>query len=430
MKRLLSVILAAALILSAAAFPAGAVTDYDEWVQSWEETRSSDGYILLTPGADKTQMNFSWQSPFFSKKGEIIIGKAADLSDGTSLKVKRSLCAIGMEWTNEATATELSDSTTYYYKYITDGAESEIYSFTTDSNGKTKAVFFTDSQIGRWRGSEDDEEIYLHDTYGWNTTLETVFENNKDIDFILSSGDQVEDSYSEEQYSLFESPEILRSVPVAASVGNHDFYTTNFSRHFNTPNDKTFVPFRWPGSNGYFFCYNDVLFIILDSNNFIPASFNAVLRKATKTYPDAKWRVAMMHHSPYDANAHKYFTSKITRKTIAPSFDKFGIDLVLSGHDHYYSRSFIIKDNKVTDDKAVNNVYTNPNGTLYISGNTSSGCNFSGIDEEDVGDCCDVYVQNRIPTYSIVDFNGGRLTVSTYEVEGNKLIDEVAVVKD
>lgn len=429
MKKLLAVILSAAILISAAAFSAGAVTGYDEWYQSWDSIRSSDGYIILTPGSDKTKMNFSWQSPFFSKKGDILVGKKADLSDGALLKVSRSLSLIGMEWSNEATASDLAENTTYYYQYYTDGTGSGIYSFRTDNDGQTKAVFFTDSQIGRWRGSDDKEEVYIHDTYGWNSTLETVFENNDGIDFILSSGDQVEDSYSEEQYSMFEAPECLRSVPVAPCVGNHDFYTTNFSHHFNTPNDNTLVPARWPGSNGYYFCYNDVLFIMLDSNNIVPASFNAVLRKAVKAYPDAKWRVVMMHHSPYDANAHKYFASKLTRTTIAPSIDKFGIDLVLSGHDHYYSRSYIIKNNKVTDDKAVDNVYTNPNGTLYISGNTSSGCNYSNIDESNVGDCCDLYVQNHIPTYSIVDFAGGKLTVSTYEVEGNRMIDTVSIVK-
>lgn len=429
MKRFLAVILTAALLISAAVFPAGAVTSYDEWAKNWEEIKKSDGYITLTPGSDKTKMNFSWQSPFFSEKGGIIIGKNKGLSDGAALKVSRSLCAIGMEWTNEATASDLSENTTYYYRYYTNGTESEIYSFTTDTDKQTKAVFFTDAQIGRWRGSEDQEEVYLHDTYGWNSTLETVFENNDGIDLILSSGDQVEDAYSEEQYSMFESPEVLRSVPIAPCVGNHDFYTTNFSHHFNTPNDKTFVPARWPGSNGYYFCYNDVLFIMLDSNNFIPLSFNAVLSKAVKSYPDAKWRVVMMHHSPYDANAHEYFTSKLTRATIAPSIDKYGIDLVLSGHDHYYSRSFIIKNNKVTDDTAVNNVYNKPDGTLYISGNTASGCNYSNIDESNVGDCCDVYVQNHVPTYSIVDFSGGKLTVSTFEVDSNKMIDEISIVK-
>ena len=429
MKKLLSVILTAAIFISSFAFSAGAVTSYDEWEKNWDEISNSNGYITLTPGADRSEINFSWQSPFFSTKGSIIVGKDAQLEDAQNLKVKRSFCLFGFEWTNEATASSLEENTTYYYQYSSDGEISEIYSFTTGSSDSTRAAFFTDSQIGRWRDSDDQDEIYRHDTYGWNSTLETVLENNDGIDFLLCSGDQVEDSYSEVQYSMFESPSCLRNIPAAPCVGNHDFYTTNFKHHFNTPNDKTLVPAKWPGSNGYFFSYNDVLFIMLDSNNFIGGSFNAVLRKAVKTYPDAKWRVVMMHHSPYDANAHKYFTSKITRTTIAPYIDKWDIDLVLSGHDHYYARSFIVKDNKVTGDNAVNNVYTKPDGTLYISGNTASGCNYNGIDEENIGEFCDLYIQNRIPTYSIVDFAGSTLTVSTYETDGNRMIDTVSIVK-
>ena len=429
MKKLLSILLVTAMLLSTLVLSSGAVTSYDEWSKDWDSIKSSNGYILLTPGADRTEINFSWQSPFFAKKGEIRVGTDEALNNAENLKVKRSFCLFGFEWTNEATASELSEETTYYYQYSSGTNVSEVYSFTTGSTDSTKVAFFTDSQIGRWRDSDVQEEIYLHDTYGWNSTLETVIENNDDIDFFLSSGDQVEDSYSEKQYSMFESPEILRSYPIAASVGNHDFYTTNFKHHFNTPNDKTLVPAKWPGSNGYYFSYNNILFIILDSNNIVGGTVDAILRKAVKAYPDAKWRVAMMHHSPYDANAHKYFASKLTRTTVAPYIDKYGIDLLLSGHDHYYSRSFIVKNNKVSNDVAVDNVYTKPNGTLYISGNTSSGCNYSGIDESNVGEFCDLYIQNRIPTYSIVDFTGEKLTVSTYEVDKTEPIDEVSIVK-
>lgn len=430
MKKILSFFLATAIIFSALAFSAGAVTSYDEWVEGWESIKESDGYITLTPGADRTQMNFSWQSPFFSAKGEIKVGKSADLTDSKELDVSRSLCIFSFEWSNEATATGLEENTEYYYQYTSNGAESEIYSFKTGTSDSTSVAFFTDSQIGRYRGSEDQEEIYLHDTYGWSKTLETVIENNNGIDLFLSSGDQVEDSYSEEQYTMFESSPVLRSYPIAPSVGNHDFYTTNFSHHFNTPNDKTPVIARWPGSNGYYFSYNNVLFIVLDSNNIVGPAFDKVLSAAFKAYPEAKWRVVTMHHSPYDANAHKYFLSKLTRTTIAPYISKYDIDLVLSGHDHYYSRSFIIKDNRVSQDVALNNVYTNPSGTLYISGNSASGSNFNGIDESNVGEFCDVYAQNNVPTYSIVDFTDTMLTVATYEVDGNKEIDKVSIVKE
>lgn len=430
MKKLLSAVLVAAILFSSLAFCSGAVTSYEDWSQKWEEIKESDGYIILSPGADRTKMNFSWQSPFISKRESIVVGQEADLSDGQALKVRRSLCIFGFEWTNEATVSDLKESTTYYYRYTVKNTESEIYSFTTGSSDKTKVIFFTDSQIGRYRGSDVDDEIYSHDTYGWTSTLETAIENNDNIDFLLSAGDQIEDSYSEEQYSMFESAPYLRNYPIAACVGNHDFYTTNFSHHFNTPNDTTLVPAKWPGSNGYYFSYNDILFIVLDSNNIISEACNAVMRKAVKKYPDAKWRVVMMHHSPYDANADKSTINKMMRTTITPYIDKYGIDLVLCGHDHYYSRSYIIKNKKVTNDVAVNDVYTNPSGALYISGNSASGSNLDGIDEDNVCKYCDLYIQNRIPTYSVVDFVGSKLTVSTYETDQNKLIDTVSIVKE
>lgn len=428
-KKIISILTVFALVLSSFSVCAGAVTGYNEWEKGWDEIRNTKSYIMLTPGEDETRMNFSYQTGFSSAKGSFVIGEKPDLSDGKALETSRSLCIFGFEWSNTATAENLKENTKYYYCYRQSGESSNIYSFTTYTSGSTKIAFFTDSQIGRYRGSDDQEEIYLHDTYGWNKTVETVLENNSGVNFFLSSGDQVEDSYSEEQYSLFESVPALRSYPVAASVGNHDFYTTNFSHHFNCPNADTPIALRWPGSNDYYFCYNGILFIVLDSNNVSTLSHDRVLSEAVKAYPDARWRIAVMHHSPYDANSHKYFLSKMTRYTIAPVFDKYDVDVVLSGHDHYYSRSYMISGNRVTDDVALNNVYSNPRGTLYVSGNSASGSNFSSIDTTNVNEFCDVYYQEDIPCYSLLTFSGGRLGIETFEVEGNKLIDSVGIIK-
>lgn len=427
-KRILAVIMTASILLSTLAFTSGAVQSYDDWYETWESIKASEGQIMLTPGADRTQMNFSWQSKFSSSKGSITIGKSADLSDGKEIEVSRFLNIVGFEWTQEATATELEANTTYYYQYTSNGNPSDIYSFRTGSTDSTKFLFVSDPQIGRAR-LDTQEQIYIHDTYGWTNTLETAFESHNNIDFILCSGDEVEHGYSEEQYSMFESPAVLRSYPFASTIGNHDFYSPTYSAHFNNPNRDTKVGLRWPAGNGYYFSYNDILFVVLDSNNFNYASNDKILDAATKAYPHAKWRVVMMHHSPYDANSQKYFLSKITRSTIAPYFDKYGIDLCISGHDHYYSRSYIIKNNKVTNDVEVNNVYTNPKGTLYVSANTASGCNYSNVDESNINQYTDFCLQTRTPHYSIVDVANGKLTVSTYETSENKMIDTVSIVK-
>ena len=423
----LSLTLAVVMMLSFTGLSASAVGPFEEWVQSWEQVDNGSGYITLTPGEDETKMNFSWQSPFKSLREKIVIGKSPDLSDAIELRVKTQLNIFGFEWTHNATAENLERATTYYYRYTVNREESEIYSFTTDNGEKTTVLFVTDSQIGRSSGTQ--EEIYQNDTYGWEKTLDAAFENNSDIDFILSSGDQVEDSFSELQYTYFEFPSVLRSTPVAAAIGNHDFYTPNYSHHFNNPNDKTFSLFSWPAGKGYYFCHNDVLFIVVDSNNFFPSANERVIKNACKAYPDAKWRVLMMHHSPFDANGADDIGNKFAKMTVVPFIDKYDIDICLSGHDHYYSRSYMIKEKKITDDVCENGVYKNPEGTLYITQNSSSGSNYSGIGDE-ISEYCEFALQERRQTYSLLEVNGNTLVITSYHADTNESFDTITIEKE
>ncbi len=428
-QKILALLLTLALTVSLFTFTSDAIESQEEWLEkNWSEIVESKGSLLMTPGEDNTKMNFSWQSSFKSAKAEIEVATKQDMSDAESLDVSTRFNIFCFEYTHEATASELEADTTYYYKYYADKKWSDVYSFKTADAGSTRVLFVSDCQIGRYRQGTD-EEILQHDTYGWYKTMELATEKNAGINFIISTGDQVEDSYSEHQYSLMESVPQLRNYPIAAAVGNHEFYTTNYSSHYNNPNRNTDVPFRDPAGNGYYFLYNDILFIVLDSNVVVPSTHRKIIQAACEAYPNAKWKVVSMHHSPYDANAAKYFTSKITRATITPFFDEFGIDLCLSGHDHYYSRSYIVKNNKVTDDVLHNNTYTDPKGTLYVSANSSSGSNYNGIDTENVGPECDVWFQSDTPCYSIMDVKDGKLTVTTYETGNNGVVDTISIIK-
>lgn len=415
-----------AMLVSATTLNASAVGSFDEWVKNWEQTDNGTGYIILTPGEDETKMNFSWQSPVKSLSETIILGKSADLSDGIELEVKTEFNLFGFEWTHNATAQNLESDTEYYYQYTVDKEKSEIYSFRTGSPDLTTVLFVSDSQIGRSSGTQ--EEIYQHDTYGWTSTLDSAFSYNGEIDFILSSGDQVEDSYSEEQYTYFESPEILRSLPVAAAIGNHDFYTPNYSHHFNNPNSNTLSLFNWPAGKGYYFEYNDVLFIVVDSNNFFPTANRRLIKNACKDYPDAKWRVLMMHHSPFDARGADDIANKFARGTVVPYIDEFDIDICISGHDHYYSRSHMIRDKKITADICENGVYKNPEGTLYVTQNSSSGSNYSGIGDE-ISEYCAFALQERRTTYSIIEITSDSLTLKSYHADTNEEFDSITIKK-
>ncbi len=426
-KRILALALVSSLLMSLLAFSAGAVGTFDEWVEGWSEIESSSGYITLTPGADETQMNFSWQTSFWSFNEKIFVFELGNTDEAQLLKTKRSLNIIGFEWTHYATATDLKPDTTYGYIYTANGVDSRLETFTTGAaDDGVKVLFVSDSQIGRSDGSQ--EEIYQNDTYGWTKTLDTAIENNKGIDFIMSSGDQVQDSYSELQYTFFESPEALRSYPVAAAIGNHEFYTPNYKHHFNNPNATSFSLFNWPSGEGYYFSYNGVLFIVLDSNNFFPSANRRVIKNACKAYPNAQWRVVMMHHSPYSADSEDEFANGVTRDTVVPFIDEFDIDICLSGHDHLYSRSYMMKGGEITEDVCVNGAYKNPTGALYITQNSASGSNFSGVGDE-ISEFCEFTMQENRTTYSIVEIKDGKLTVTSRYSDTNDVFDTVTIEK-
>ena len=51
----------------------------------------------------------------------------------------------------------------------------------------------------------------------------------------------------------------------------------------------------------------------------------------------APWKVAFFHHPPWSSGAHG--SQLLMRREFAPLFEKYGVDLVLTGHDHDYERT-------------------------------------------------------------------------------------------
>ena len=94
--------------------------------------------------------------------------------------------------------------------------------------------------------------------------------------FVVSAGDQVQttkkkspgksEMTSEIEYTGYLSPDVLKSLPVATTVGNHDADNANYTYHFNTPNSSDL------GSNGvvggdYYFTYGNTLFMMLNTKD-------------------------------------------------------------------------------------------------------------------------------------------------------------------
>ena len=82
--------------------------------------------------------------------------------------------------------------------------------------------------------------------------------------------------------------------------------------------------------------HGDVLIVGLDSNE-IDDPVQLQFLDDTLASSDATWRIVAAHHPPYSAG---YQGSSVeVREALAPFVERYGVQLVLSGHDHDYQRS-------------------------------------------------------------------------------------------
>jgi 3',5'-cyclic AMP phosphodiesterase CpdA len=123
------------------------------------------------------------------------------------------------------------------------------------------------------------------------------------------------------------APLLDRGVELDAVLGNHDV----MQGHAAGQMAALGMPGRWWARHE-----GDVLIVGLDSTRPDDADQRAWLERtlAAATEP---WRIVMLHHPPYSAGYQG--SNEHVRRAFVPLFERYGVQLVLSGHDHDYQRS-------------------------------------------------------------------------------------------
>lgn len=434
------------------------ISDYTTWKDTvWNKkddqgnlTGEGESYdssrIILTPGKTAKDLGFAWYS---QKKGEpaVKIGKKEDLSDaqefkGTATEINRSNQKNTYKASNKVTVEGLfEENTTYYYSYTDDVKNpnwSEVQYYTTKKTTNFQTILVGDPQIGasgsQGQGTADDINIAV-DTFNWNKTLEQAKITAPNASFILSAGDQIDyagtdssdgKNVRESEYAGFTYPALLRMLPLATTIGNHESKGTDYKYHYNNPNSEDGLGSTNSGSD-YYFSYGNVLFISLNSNNRNTVEHRELLKKAVESNPDAKWKVVMFHHDIYGSGQpHSDTDGANLRALFAPLMDEFGIDMCLTGHDHSYARSYLMADG--TAIQYDDSVAINPEGTLYIAAGSASGSKFYKL-----ATTKQYYIAERsntqIPTFSTIDFSDESIVIKTYDYNGNKYADDYTLYK-
>lgn len=471
-------------------------SDWDAWVADWDTVATDYTKVSLTPGADETQLNFAWYSKTADGAATPVVHFGTDPNalqefTGESGAVDPELTGgEGYDY-NHVTVTGLAENTTYYYTVEKSGVETEPVEYKTGSFSDLNLLYVGDPQIGASTGKPQGGEELVNDSgaantaarndgYGWNRTLEIAAEQNPDLNFIISAGDQVNKTGKpkEEEYASYLDPALLAGLPVATTIGNHDSLNPDYSYHFYNPN-QTENGLTEAGGD-YYYSYGPAVFIVLNTNNYNAAEHQKTVEEAIAAYPDATWRIVTLHQDIYGSGYdHSDTDGMILRTQLTPIFDANDIDVVLQGHDHTYSRSkmlsgdgqahdaysmpmnedgtdydwdhamnaetgelytlwpeegdaegeaskqaFVDGNKCYTIQDAAGNELTDPEGILYMTANSASGSKFYELLATQQ-DYIAVRSQNWLPSYSVLHITGDTFSIDTYQITDDGAVEQI-----
>jgi hypothetical protein len=355
-----------------------------------------DSIALTFNGNPQTSMGFAWYAPENVTGTKLEVVEASKLVggqfpsveaqtyEGTSVttsvymtKADKSAKKAVVLTSHKVIADRLQPGTEYAYRAGDGQADnwSNIGIFKTESssNKAYKFLYTTDSQ----GTTEEDFDI-------WNHTLQEGMAKFPGSEFILNSGDLVDNGDIEEQWGWFfnKPKDILANIPLVPLVGNHESKSfSNYTTHFNLPNISNTG--AKPDGSVYSFDYGSAHYMIINTEYYGASSNlenNEIYRKQVEwlrseaAKSDQKWKVVLLHKSPYSVASHTNDTDVLYYRTqLTKVFDELGIDMVIGGHDHTFARSFQMYGNEPLTDIVpdANGVVTNPKGTLYLITNAA-----------------------------------------------------------
>ncbi|MBN2737163.1 MAG: metallophosphoesterase [Spirochaetales bacterium] len=388
--------------------------------------------IALTPGKNISEININWyassDTPSLVQLAPRSAMKNQDFPESISLSFEttRFTAAPGF-FSHRTIIRSLASSSEYVYR-MGDGLGNwtEIYQINTESPEEFSFLAIGDPQIGTGGTASDKAS--------WLNTLDKAFGHSPAVNFILSVGDQVHTNNDESQFAALLSHPQLKNVPFAPALGNHDDGAYNTAWHFYMPNMSTEYGLTDPGMGDYYFNYGETLFMVLNSNNKDVSSHEIFINNAVAQSPDSTWKIVVLHHDIYGAGSSQATDSSIRgtlRNGLYPVFDTHKIDLVLTGHEHSYARSHVLKGNipQTNTPTDANGAYLSPEGTIYLTLNSSTGSKYYPLASATY-DYVLLSSGLEVPFFSKVIIKNKRLSFSTYRIDTMELFDSFSIIKE
>lgn len=148
------------------------------------------------------------------------------------------------------------------------------------------------------------------------------------FEFVLMTGDNIYGGESASEYARkFENPYkalLGAGVKFYASLGNHD-----------NVNQRNYKNFNMDGHEYYTFKKGNVRFFALNSNYMDRRQLEWLDKELANSKDD--WKICFFHHPPY-SSGEKHGSDEELRKVLEPMLVKYGVNVVFTGHEHFYER--------------------------------------------------------------------------------------------
>lgn len=256
---------------------------------------------------------------------------------------------------HEAHLCGLTPDTEYQYQVVSDEAHvSPLYTFRTapDMTVAPDAEVVI-ANIGDSRGG----------FAVWGMLVEQLRQRTPDL--ILFSGDAVTIGPNQDEWDEFftAGEPLLARVPMTSAHGNHEIHAINFYSLFAMPGDET----------NFSFDYGPAHITVLDTTppqlGDLSGPIKDFLAADLAANAARPWKLVNHHYGVYSASNHG--SDPTLQAEWMPLYDQHHVDLVLTGHDHNYERTFPMKGGVPVATPSEGTVYMVSGGagaSLYASG--------------------------------------------------------------
>jgi len=261
--------------------------------------------------------------------------------------------------------------------------------------------------------------VYFGDTHRsphWGELINKAFERHPHTAFYSIGGDIVSTGLNRDDWDqLFQySKDVISERPLMSTLGNHDSQdglgVWMYLDLFDLPKDG---PTELEPERTYSFVYGNALFLMVDAT--AKNEINTRWLESKLAESEATWKFAVFHFPPYVAIDDHDIDYKDIREQWGAVFDKYHVDMVLTGHVHHYMRSKPIYNQKVVSKPS--------DGTIYVIsiGIPNHEPEMQKMDFVEKG-----YSGEGL--YQTIDIDEKKLIYRTYNLEG-KIIDKMIINK-